>query len=84
MIRRCEDPGHLRWQHYGGRGIYVCESWHDFWRFVADVGEGPPGHTLDRIDVNGNYTPGNIRWATWAEQNANRQPVFHGPDLPDF
>lgn len=75
MIQRCENPKATRFEDYGGRGIKVCAEWHDFARFVADVGPRPSDkHSLDRHpDVNGNYEPGNVRWATVAEQNANRR-----------
>jgi hypothetical protein len=72
MIRRCTNPADDHWKYYGGRGIKVCDRWlasfEDFW---ADVGDAPPGMTLDRIDNDGDYEPGNVRWATWLEQRAN-------------
>lgn len=53
----------------------MCERWRqDFTAFLSDVGRRPDGHTLDRINVNGNYEPGNVRWATGKEQAANRRP----------
>lgn len=76
MLRRCETPGSRSYRHYGGRGISVCEAWHDPHVFItwieANLGSRPVGHTLDRIDNDGNYEPGNVRWATYAEQNRNR------------
>jgi len=75
MKERCHYPQHRGWKHYGGRGITVCERWRDsFDQFLSDVGRCPPGLTLDRIDVNGHYEPGNVRWATWSQQALNKRP----------
>lgn len=75
MKRRCGNPRDSGFAHYGGRGIAVCERWRDdFLAFLADVGRRPsPDHSLDRIDVNGNYEPGNVRWATRVVQMRNRR-----------
>lgn len=73
MRARCNAEKRPDFKYYGGRGIRVCERWDDFAAFTADVGERPRGLTLDRRDVNGNYEPGNCRWATWKEQRRNRR-----------
>ncbi|WP_199570603.1 hypothetical protein [Streptomyces murinus] len=77
MIQRCTNPDHKQWANYGGRGITVCERWLDFPNFLADMGERPAGLTLDRIDNNRSYEPGNCRWADVSTQNSNRRPHDH-------
>lgn len=72
MMTRCENPKASQYASYGGRGITICERWHSFENFIADVGERPDGHTLDRVNNDGNYEPGNCRWATKVEQCRNR------------
>jgi hypothetical protein len=76
MIQRCTNPKAKKWARYGGRGIRVCERWrNDFAAFVADLAPKPsPGHSLDRKDNDGNYEPGNVRWATAHEQRINQRP----------
>lgn len=75
MMQRCYNVRHEKYALYGGRGIVVCERWRSsFPSFLADLGRKPsPRHTLDRINVDGNYEPGNCRWATAREQTLNRR-----------
>lgn len=74
MKTRCSNPNHQAYKDYGGRGIRVCDRWLVFKNFLVDMGERPSKlHSLDRIDVNGNYEPSNVRWATPKEQVANKR-----------
>ena len=88
MKQRCTSLGHPNYECYGGRGITVCERWSNFMAFLEDIGEPPSHeHTLDRYpNNNGNYEPGNVRWATMGEQalnkRTNRLVTFDGRTNP--
>jgi hypothetical protein len=73
MKQRCVNPRNKAFKNYGARGISVCEKWRDsFQSFLDDVGLRPdPKLTIDRINNDGNYEPGNVRWATRSQQNLN-------------
>jgi hypothetical protein len=74
MLQRCENPKAAAFKNYGGRGIKVCERWHDFQNFIADVGMPPkPGLELDRIDNERGYEPGNVRWVSEVVQVRNQR-----------
>jgi hypothetical protein len=90
MVTRCTNPNHKSYSLYGGKGISVCQEWSSIDKFVpsieAAIGPRPSQkHSLDRIDSNGNYEPGNVRWATQSEQlrnqSRNRLITFDGETL---
>ena len=84
MMRRCYEPREAQYRNYGGRGITVCSEWHRVETYLAYVDSvlGPcpgPDYSIDRIDNDGNYEPGNLRWTTRSVQNANqRQRILIG------
>ncbi len=73
MIRRCTKPNEKDFHRYGGRGIKVCNEWMLFDNFFRDMGLCPEGMTLDRVDNNADYGPGNCRWATRSVQSSNQR-----------
>lgn len=76
MTQRCTNPKTPKWHLYGGRGITVCERWLKFENFYADMGDCPPGKSIDRKDPDGGYCKENCRWATGYEQSANQRKAL--------
>jgi hypothetical protein len=73
MRARCNNPRDNDYYLYGARGIRVCPEWDNFWTFLSDMGERPEGHSIDRIDPDGDYCKENCRWATSQQQAQNRR-----------
>ena len=74
MKKRCLNPTNHNYKNYGGRGIKICDRWlASFTNFYQDMGDRPLGHTLDRIDNDGNYEPSNCKWSSTKEQLKNRR-----------
>lgn len=86
MRKRCLNPAARAYARYGGRGVTACERWSRFENFLADMGECPDGLTIERIDNDRGYEPSNCKWATYAEQSANRRNTvkFDGLTLPEL
>jgi hypothetical protein len=76
MHQRCSNPNLPKWKNYGGRGITVCERWQDFAYFLADMGEKPEGKTIERVDNDAGYYPGNCVWADNRTQSRNKQDTI--------
>jgi len=79
MRERCNNKNNKRYYRYGGRGILICERWWEFDAFRHDMGECPPGLTIDRINNDKGYSKENCRWATRLEQGQNRSSVKLNP-----
>tara|TARA_R110002051_G_scaffold242078_1_gene302440 strand:+ start:921 stop:1466 length:546 start_codon:yes stop_codon:yes gene_type:complete len=78
MLNRCYNPNNKSYLNYGGRGITVCPEWKDsFWAFLEDMGERPDGYSIERIDVNGDYTPENCKWISRSDQQKNKRNTVY-------
>ena len=83
MIDRCYNPNNDSFNHYGGRGITVCDRWHDVSNFIEDMGIAPDGYSIERHDVNGNYEPFNCSWIPKCEQAGNRRNCLTNRGIED-
>lgn len=83
MMSRCGNTKDPSYQLYGGRGIKVCERWHDVRNFFDDMGLAPLGHSVERIDPNGDYGPLNCKWIPKSQQSANRRNCYVNRNVPD-
>lgn len=80
-MARCYRTDDRDYRYYGARGIRVCDRWHVFEKFLEDVGTRPAGMSIDRVDNDGDYDPGNWRWATPTQQARNSRRVKLTPEL---
>ena len=83
MIARCTNPNDGSFAYYGGRGITVCDRWHDVATFISDMGLVPDGYSIERHDVNGNYEPFNCSWIPKGTQSANRRCSYSNRGIFD-
>ena len=82
MINRCTNPLNPEYEHYGGRGVRVCDAWlKSFQEFLFDMGDKPEGYLLDRENNNGHYVPENCRWVDYSTSNLNRRPFTRGKKI---
>ena len=72
MIKRCSNPNAHNYNRYGGRGIKVCERWHDFAAFLEDMGPNPKGYSIERLDIDKGYEPDNCTWIPKGDQSRNK------------
>lgn len=83
MMRRCYNPKEAAYELYGGRGVVVCDRWHDVQNFIDDMGIAPDGYSIERNDTHGNYEPLNCQWIPIAEQAANKRNCYVNRHVKD-